>query len=64
MNQEEHCDENEEIVKDIPEDSEPDSDDITAEYVSHRLSALAKWLALFLLHIKSVHRLSVVLVLS
>ena len=60
--EEEHWDENEEIVNDIPEDSEPDSepgsDDITVEYVSHQSSALAQWLALFLLRIKSMHRLS------
>ena len=49
--EEEHWDENEEIVNDIPEDSEPDSepdsDDITVEYDSHQSSALAQWLALF-----------------
>lgn len=56
--EDEQWDENEELANDISEDSEPDNDSVTVDDVSHQSSALAQWLALFLLRIKSVHRLS------
>lgn len=39
-------------------DSEPEDVEITVENVSHQSSVLARWLALFLLRIQVVHRLS------